>query len=110
MRDETMDLHTDVAASKIVVVITENRHTISGEAESVDRRGRNQIRVAKGCGLEQVVEATLRGVEDVARQVVRRRLLVSRNHVTTEQRLFFIHLIIDTADDLILVGPGDRPE
>ena len=41
MRDETIDLHANVAAGKIVVIEAPDCHTIGGEAKSIhDRRAK----------------------------------------------------------------------
>ena len=110
MRHITGELYTDVASIKIIVAEAEYCDAIVRGTEGVDRSRGEQVGVADGPGLGQVVQTTLSGVQNVFRETVGRGLIVGGCHVAAEDALLVANLIIHPAQHLVLVDLGNGAE
>src|SRR5215469_8863381 len=66
-----------------------------------------EICVAEGCGVCEIVKTALCGGEDVLRKTVSGRLIERRRHVAAEDGMLLAQLVINTSQNLILVRLRD---
>src|SRR5262249_5913518 len=83
---------------------------IDAEAQRVNRIRAKQVRIAETVSLREVVKTGIDRGENVfiRIQIVRRWLHMSCGEVTAKQRMFVISLVIDPADELVLIGQCSR--
>ena len=60
--------------------------------------------------LRQIIKSALHRVQDVVRKPERRSFKERRGHVTHEQRVLIVDLVIGASEDLVFVVLDHRPE
>ena len=87
VRDIAVHIDADVAAREIIVVVAMDADAIERQSKCVHGARVDQVGVADGSGLRQIVKAALGGRQNVLGEAESGRLEISSGHIAPEKRL-----------------------